>query len=79
MLYSGPSIQATWLLRWRAARLGVGFRPVLRAGTIGGDIRIEEERVKVSVREGSFRATPTELSLDKSFAELARLGYSGSS
>jgi sugar phosphate isomerase/epimerase len=33
--------------------------------------------LKVSVREGSFKATPTELPLDKSFAELARLGYSG--
>lgn len=33
--------------------------------------------MKVSIREGAFRATPSELPLDKSFAELARLGYSG--
>jgi sugar phosphate isomerase/epimerase len=33
--------------------------------------------VKVSIREGSFRATPSELPLEKSFAELARLGYDG--
>jgi sugar phosphate isomerase/epimerase len=33
--------------------------------------------LKVSVREGAFRVPPAELPLDKSFAELARLGYSG--
>ena len=33
--------------------------------------------MKISIREGAFRATPSELPLDKSFAELARLGYSG--
>src|SRR5205085_2228574 len=38
---------------------------------------VEEEQVKVSIREGAFRATPSELPLEKSFAELARLGYSG--
>jgi sugar phosphate isomerase/epimerase len=33
--------------------------------------------MKMSIREGAFRATPSELPLDKSFAELARLGYDG--
>jgi sugar phosphate isomerase/epimerase len=33
--------------------------------------------LKVSIREGAFRATPVDLPLDKSFAELARLGYDG--
>jgi sugar phosphate isomerase/epimerase len=36
-----------------------------------------EERLKLSVREGSFRATPTELPLDQSFARLGQLGYQG--
>lgn len=33
--------------------------------------------MKVSVRESSFRANPNDLPLEKSFAELARLGYQG--
>jgi sugar phosphate isomerase/epimerase len=33
--------------------------------------------MKLSVREGAFRASPTELPLESGFAELARLGYQG--
>jgi sugar phosphate isomerase/epimerase len=33
--------------------------------------------MKLSVREGPFRASPADLPLDKAFAELARLGYQG--
>jgi sugar phosphate isomerase/epimerase len=33
--------------------------------------------MKVSVREGAFRANPVDLPLDQSFANLARLGYQG--
>jgi len=33
--------------------------------------------VKVSIRESSFRATPSELPLDQSFAKLAQMGYQG--
>lgn len=33
--------------------------------------------MKLSLRESAFRAPPLELPLDKSFAELARMGYQG--
>jgi sugar phosphate isomerase/epimerase len=33
--------------------------------------------MKLSVREGTFKASPTELPLERGFVELARLGYQG--
>ena len=36
-----------------------------------------EDTVKLSIRESSFRASPSELPLDQSFAKLAQMGYQG--